>query len=395
MKIPFQMVQLSVTSANMSGLLFDLNTHGITLHQVHRADELTASFCIRRSQYRDAVNVIRQLGGKIEKIQPASGSILLKGILRRPILMFGGGLLLILTLYLPTRVLFVTVSGNELIPQRKILAVASDHGLNFGAARHAVRSEKVKNQLLSALPELKWVGVNTTGCVAQITVRERAATEKKDDQSIVSSLVASCDGVIQEMTVRSGTPICRVGQAVTKGQLLVSGYSDCGRCIYLTKADAEIFAQTRRPLRLSMLTEGHKKVSVNGLKRKYGLLIGKKRINFYKGSGICDTTCGRMYKEYPLTLPGGFQLPIALTLQTEIVYETISLNTGSQNRELILDQFARSYLETRMIAGKVEQGDYQIVETDEALHLIGQYICTEMIGQTRSEEIVKYYEQTD
>ena len=395
MKTSFQMSQLTVTCANMSGLLLRLNLHGVTLHHLRRKDELTASFCVRQGKFHLAMKIIEQTGGKIESTAPASANLLLKGILRRPVLIFGGLLLVFLTLFVPTRILFVTISGNERIPQRQIMAVASDCGVFFGVPRNEIRSEQIKNRLLSALPELKWVGVNTSGCVAQISVRERAPSEEKTNEPMVSSLVASCDGVIREMTVRSGNPICRVGQAVKKGQLLVSGYSDCGRCIYGTRADAEIYAQTRRSLSLSALTEGARKAGINGAKRKYGLIIGKKRINFYKGSGIYDTTCVRMYVEYPLTLPGGFQLPIALTVQEEIDYDIVPAEVETQELEPVLDQFARDYLESRMIAGKVEQGDYQLTETEGALHLVGQYLCDEMIGQTRSEEIVNNYEQTD
>ena len=395
MKVPLQMLRMSVTCANISNLLFDLNVHGIAIHHVHRVDELTASFCIRKSQYRQAARVISCTGGKIEDSQLASGSLMLKGLFKRPILIFGGTLVLLLTFYLPTKILFVSVSGNERIPHRAILAAASEGGVSFGATRREIRSEKVKNQLLSALPELKWVGVNTTGCVAKISVRERAVTEKRDDQSMVTSLVASCDGIIREMTVTSGSPICRVGQAVTKGQLLVSGYSDCGRCIYGIRAEAEIYAQTRHTLRVSTLTEVAKKVAATNVNRKYGLLLGKKRINFYKGSGICDATCDRMYMEYPLTLPGGFQLPVTLTVQEEIDYETELVNVEQHRLEPMLDQFARTYLERHMIAGQVGEGNYQITESDGTLHLTGQYVCDEMIGQTRNEEIIKDYEQTD
>ena len=395
MKASFQMSQLTVICANMSGLLFRLNLHGVTLHHLCRKDELTASFCVRQGQYHLAVKIIEQDGGKIESTIPASGYLLLKGFLRRPVLIFGCVLLMFLTLFIPTRILFVSISGNERIPQRQILALASECGVSFGVSRNEIRSEKVKNRLLSALPELKWVGVNTSGCVAQISVRERAPSETKTNEPMVSSLVASCDGVIREITVRSGNPICRVGQAVKKGQLLVSGYADCGRCIYGTRADAEIYAQTRRSLCLSALTEGYQKVDINRSRRKYGLIIGKKRINFYKGSGIYDTTCVRMYVEYPLTLPGGFQLPVVLTVQEEIDYDIIPVESEVQELEPILDQFARAYLESLMIAGKVCQGDYQLTETEGALHLAGQYICDEMIGQRRSEEIVNNYEQTD
>ena len=394
MKASFQMSHMTVICANMSRLLFRLNWNGVTLHHLRRKDELTVSFCVRQGQYHLASRIVEQEGGKIESAIAASGYLLMKGFLRRPVLIFGILLLTFLTLFIPTRILFVTISGNERIPQRLILAVASECGVSFGVPRNEIRSEIIKNHLLSVLPELKWVGVNTSGCVAQISVRERAPTEVKQTEPMVSSLVASRDGVIREITVRSGKQICRVGQAVKRGQLLVSGYSDCGRCIYGTRADAEIFAQTKRSLSLSALTEGEQKENIKGVQRKYGLLIGKKRINFYKGSGIYDTTCVRMYTEYPLTLPGGFQLPVALTVQEEIDYDVTPVKADVQKLEPILDQFAQDYLESLMIAGKVEQGKYQLTEEEGALRLVGQYLCDEMIGQTRSEEIVNNYEQT-
>lgn len=392
MRIPLQSVQLTVTAADLSGLLFRLNVCGIPLHHVCRRDELTVSFCIHQRWHQQALRIVERAGGQVESCTPATGNLILKGLLRRPILMLGGMLLLALTLFLPTRILFVTVSGNDRIPQREILAVASDCGVCFGTGRRGIRSEKVKNRLLSALPELQWVGVNTKGCVARISVHERALTEEEPQILIGSSLVASRDGVISEMTVTGGNPVCRVGQAVKKGQLLVSGYSDCGRCIYATRAEAEILAQTRRSLRLSMMSDGRKRGAEKGVSRKYGLILGKKRINFYKGSGISDTTCVRMYVEYPLTLPGGFQLPVALTVQQQTDYQTDSLKLEKQTLEPILAQYAPHYLESQMIAGKVEQGSYQITESEGAVHLAGQYICKEMIGQTRNEEIMKDYE---
>ena len=129
-------------------------------------------------------------------------------------------------------------------------------------------------------------------------------------------------------------------------------------------------------------------------KRKYGLIIGKKRINFYKGSGISDTTCVRMYMEYPLTLPGGFQLPLSLTVQEQTDYETTVLNLEAQKAGEIMNVYAQDYLQSQMIAGKVEQGNYQITKAGGVVRLVGQYLCDEMIGQIRSEEITNYYEQT-
>lgn len=394
MRLSIHMVQITVTCADISALLFELNMHGIGIYHVDRKDELTASFYVRQQQYHLAIKLIEREGGKIDNSVPASLWGLMRSVMRRPVLLIGCVLMLVLTLYLPTRVLFVTVSGNERIPTKQILEAAGESGISFGTARREIRSEKVKNRLLSALPELKWVGVNTTGCVAKISVRERTPLVTEDDLTPVNNIVASYDGVIRQMTVISGNPVCRVGQAVTKGQLLVSGYSNCGRCIYWTRADAQIYAQTRHTLKLSTLITGLKRAAATGIKQKYGFIVGKKRINFFKGSGICDIICDRMYVEYPLVLPGGFELPVALTVQKEIDYETSTTKTQKQNMEAFLEETAQRYLESQMIAGQVKNGDYQILEEDGALRLIGAFVCDEMIGQIRNEEIKKDYEQT-
>ena len=395
MKAPLQMVQILVTSADISALLMRLNTRGISVHYVRFIDDLSASFCVQQNQCQRALREIDRAGGKIDQYTPASGTVWLKAILRRPVLIFGMALLLMMTLYLPSRILFVTVSGNQRISEREILEAAISSGVYFGVPRREIRSENIKNRLLSELPELKWVGVNTAGCVAEISVRERAATDQPQDYTVGGNIVAACDGVIREMTVISGTAVCHVGQAVKKGELLVTGQSDCGNCVYITNANAEIYAKTFRTLRLTTLTDSARKTVPKGTKRKYGLIIGKKRINFFKGSGILDATCVRMYMEYPLTLPGGFQLPIALAVQEDTVYETVPSNATSDEQEIVLRRYAQDYLGSQMIAGKVEREDCCFVEGEETRTLVGQYTCDEIIGQTYSEEFTKDYEQTD
>lgn len=394
-KIPTGTLRLMVTCANMPGLLSTLNEHGIPLFRLEQSDELNATFCVQQSQYQMTVQIIEHLGGKISHSLRAPGSHLVRGIVQRPVLVLGVFLILTLTFYLPTRILFIRVNGNHAIPIRQIQDVAAECGVNFGANRKQIRSEKVKNQLLSKIPELKWVGVNTRGCVAEISVRERASAESDTGRSIVSSVVASRDGIIREMTVTGGKPICRVGQAVRKGQLLVSGYSDCGRCIYGTRAEAEIYALTRRNLQVFTLSETEQRSVSGGSTRKISLIIGKKRINFYKGSGISDATCVRMYHEYTLTLPGGFQLPVTLVVHEQVDYEKIPRSLTPEETETFLTQHVHSYLESQMIAGMVKQGDYQITELNGSHCLIGEYLCDEMIGLTRSEEIADRYEQTN
>lgn len=395
MKHGLQMTQVTVICANIADLLYDLSLYGITLHHIRMQDELTASFCIRQSHYQIVVTLVETSDGRITESVPASAALLVKNILSRPVLILGAVMILLLTLLIPTRILFLEVTGNEQLTRFEILEAASKCGLKFGTVRRDVRSESIKNHLLAELSGLKWVGVNTHGCVAIISVQERATVSIEQNMCMVSSIVASCDGVIRELTVKSGNPLCYVGQAVKRGQLLVSGYSDCGRCIYGTRADAEIYAQTKHTMSISSLPKTIKREHRLEFSKKIGLIIGKKRINFYKGSGISDATCVRMYMEYPLTLPGGFQLPISFCVQEETSYASVSTDADPVKSEAIMKTSALTYLHSQMVAGVVVQENYQVTEWDGAVHMLGLYTCDEMISQTRNEEIIINYEQTD
>jgi hypothetical protein len=102
-----------------------------------------------------------------------------------------------------------------------------------------------------------------------------------------------------------------------------------------------------------------------------------------------------MYMEYPLVIPGGFHLPISFYVQKETSYASVQAVAVPLKAEAIMEQAALTYLNNQMIAGRIIQENHQIVETDGATQMLSQYICEEMISQTRNEEIRNNYEQTD
>ena len=186
------------------------------------------------------------------------------------------------------------------------------------------------------------------------------------------------------MTVTSGNPLCAPGQYVQKGQVLVSGYLDCGIYIQATNSEGEILAQTNRRLEVIAPSQGVLRQSETDRKHKISLLIGKKRINLWNGSGILDSSCGRIYKERYLTLPGGFQLPLALCVEEYIFY---SVQPASVPILQHLSSFAQGYLTPQMTAGTVLSKEEQLREENGVVHLLGDYICQEMIGRVKQEQI--------
>jgi hypothetical protein len=60
---------------------------------------------------------------------------------------------------------------------------------------------------------------------------------------------------------------------------------------------------------------------------RYSILLGKKRINFYKGSGIYDGSCVKMVSQYHLTLPGDYVLPVTVVKEEPLLAILIATNT--------------------------------------------------------------------
>ena len=379
-------LRMELVSADPEGALRTLNNAGITLDEITPRGALTLEFCLRRGDYPAAQALCRKQGDSL-RVLGRQGLYYAVGTLWRRKLLLAGLLFLVgLTALLPTRVLFFRVEGNRTVPTAKVLWEAERRGLSFGASRRGVRSERIKNALLDAIPELEWVGVNTNGCTAVISVRERAVSAPEPEpKHQVGNIVAAMDGYTLSVTVTQGTGQVEPGQAVKKGEILISGYTDCGICIQATQAEGEILAQTRRQLEAVTPAAYQKKGAVTGTKRAYSLLLGKKRIFFWKDSGILEGSCDRIQEDYPLTLPGGFRLPVCLRVDTYINRESQPERLTAQQASERLKAFIARYLPEQMIAGTVGPASQTILSEGGCYRLRGSYLCREMIGREKRE----------
>lgn len=378
-------VVLELTSADIPAALRATAQAGITLFDVQQRDDLTVRLCIRRQDMTALSRLAERRGESIKQIRRLGVYWRYRRLWNHPVLLVGIMIMVIATVYLPMKVLFIQVEGNAALPTQLILEKAEECGIAFGADRGVIRSEKVKNALLDAVPQLQWAGINTTGCVATITVRERRETVREETIAGIASIVAARDGVIRECTVSRGKAVCKVGQAVQAGEVLISGYTDCGIAILSCIAEGEVYAETNRQLWAVTTEKATVRGDEAGGEIKFSLLIGKNRINFYEDSGILDATCVKMVSEYKLTLPGGFQLPVTLVREEWTWYNCREAENSTA--EETLRCFAPDYMTGQMLAGQILSQQ----ETVDGCALYGNYICLEMIGQIRYEEIIDEY----
>ncbi len=385
-------VRFRLTCADPAAAMSGINAAGIPLFNAVLDEELTMEASVRRCDFRRLRKETRRRGGKLEILSRSGIYWRIKASVRRPVLLTGFLLAAVLVSYLGSHILFVRVEGNHDVPERYILEQAEKCGIALGVSRRSVRSEQMKNRLLASIPALEWAGVNTSGCVATISVREREIPEDDAQTTEPGEIVAGLDGVIQSVTVRQGTGMCRVGQAVRAGEVLISGYTDLGLCIRADPAEGEITADTNRKISARIPADKVRREGKRKSERKISLIIGKKRIKFYKGSGISDGVCVKMSCVKELTLPGGFVLPVAIQTDRLFYYDTSRDLMQPEEAEQLAAVCAEAYLKEQMLAGRILSSSCAVRQVQDGLLFSGSYACREMIGRAKGWRTVNNYE---
>lgn len=384
-------VTATLTSADIPATLDTISACGIRVYRVQSKSELDAELTVARADYRKLRALAEHRGDSLRLRSRGGLYWRIKSLLMRPVLMLGIGALFLATLCLPNYVLFVRFDGYQTVSENELREAAEACGISFGADRRAVRSERVKNAMLEQMPMLAWVGVNTRGCVATVSVRERSDIPLSEAAPQVSHIVATVDGVVLSATAHAGDIRCAVGEAVVAGQVLISGYTDCGICTRAERAKGEVFARTMRAFSAKSMQNSVKKGEVTVVKKNYSVTIGKKRINLRNNSGILGSSCGRMYEEKKLTLPGGFVLPITLTIETVVFYDLQATPRSAEEISTELRDFATLQMCSQMIAGTIDDAVYTYEEEQGTLRLDAVFWCTEMIGREITEKNGEQY----
>ncbi len=123
---------------------------------------------------------------------------------------------------LSSRVWIIEVNGLQTVTETQVLAVLEPLGVRVGAAFKEVRIDEMRLEVLRQLPAVGWLSVNQSGSVLTVTVKEREASVPKEETA-PADIVADADGVITSITVTSGQAAVQEGDAVVKGEVLISG----------------------------------------------------------------------------------------------------------------------------------------------------------------------------
>lgn len=146
---------------------------------------------------------------------------------------------------LSSRIWRIEVTGNSTVSSEKIISVFEQLGVKEGSAAGRVEVSAVEIEAAKMLPELSWLNINIDGCTALIEVREAAVQPEAEIDEEPCNIVASRDGKIVQLRPFSGTQEQKIGSAVLKGDLLISGINENrDLTVSFCKAEGYVVART-------------------------------------------------------------------------------------------------------------------------------------------------------
>ncbi len=115
----------------------------------------------------------------------------------------------------------INVNGNDLVHKNEVINSLNALSVKEGSRISDINTDYLKQKLILTCDNISWASLNIEGCVLNVNVSEFENSLIEDNPPC--NLVADKDGIIVKMNIHSGNYAVRVGQTVSKGQLLVSG----------------------------------------------------------------------------------------------------------------------------------------------------------------------------
>ncbi|MBR2432781.1 MAG: sporulation protein YqfD [Clostridia bacterium] len=248
--------------------------------------------------------------------------------------LLGAATLLTITFLSESVIWEISVSGNESITDYEIRREMSELGVRVGARISSLDLDSICTDYLIKNTDVSWIRVNIVGSSAEIVVREKkvAPSEAED---LPSNLVALCDGYIFRVEVNSGQLLVNSGEAVLKGQVLVSGLVDNGNETFrFERSDARIFALTEESISVKIPMIYAKKRYTGENSEKKSLIFFSKAINFSVLGRNSHESCDIIETYDHPELWNGKVIPISIktTLYKKYIIEDIPLSEKEASR---------------------------------------------------------------
>lgn len=206
----------------------------------------------------------------------------------------------------------IDISGNNTVTDADITKALEEIGIYEGVSTSKINTENHRNALLLKCKNISWAAINIEGSRLTLDITEAKFKDEKDEEP--SNLKADSDGIIKSVEIISGTANVKVGDAVRKGDLLVSGmleYED--KHTEFVRARGKITAEVEKSFKITQPMKVKEKLRTGESEKRSVLSFFGIKIPLYfgkiSGSYESEKTNNELFSDKPY-------LPIKLISKT-------------------------------------------------------------------------------
>lgn len=382
-------VTVVFAGAEPEGFLNLCAKEGILFWGVERRDRFTMALETTRAMSRRLEPLAQKTQCTLVLEHPRGLPYFLLGFRKRYALLAGAVVCVLGLCVLSRFVWTIDVQGNETVSTAEILTELRRQGLKIGTYVPAIDPNDLANKSLLVLDDLSFLAVNFHGARAEVIVREKGFLPDLVQEDLPTHVVAAADGVITRMEVRRGQAKFKIGDAVMKGEILLSGivdirepeYAQIDLGTYSVHAQGRVMATTWRNLTAEIPLNATVKDYTG--RKEHGLTLRflGKRLKIFGNGGISFAEYDRITEITNATLPDGTLLPFGLEWETNREYVPKVQPIVEEEGEAMLQAQLLAALTASLDEGEILSAEFVTSREAGFLRVTLLAQCDEQIGR--------------
>ncbi len=287
-----------------------------------------------------------------------------------------GFILFVLSIcFLSNYIWIINIEGNEKISNKDIIESCKKIGIKEGMYKGKINNKYDAQRLQLVQDGIAWCSLNVEGSILTVNLSE-AEVSDKEERKEPSNIKAAFDGKIKKIDISSGNSVVKVGDVVSKGQLLVSGTNNNLSSTVFVHSEGEVIAETKR----IFSAEGRFKQTLTkqSLKttNRYTVSIFNLKIPIFLGNVNGEYKYIKSTENLKLF---NKKIPIKILTEQYVFFEKATVEYNSTELEnMLYDEIIKQVNDFNFINFK--ENNKEIIKTDEGILLKIEFICEENIA---------------
>ncbi|MBR2742636.1 MAG: sporulation protein YqfD [Clostridia bacterium] len=368
-------ITISVEGAFPERFLNIASCEGLKLWDVRRNGAQGFFACARAGDFKRIKNVARRASCRVRIRKKTGLRFIMFRHRKRKAFMVSAAAFFVLVCFMSTLLWGVELECGDFTDRAALLSDLSDAGLRAGVSRARLDIPRIRNIILTEHDEIAWIGINIKGTRAYVKAEPRTLPPELADKSEACNIVSDFDAVIESIEVYEGQTAVSRGEAVTRGQMLVSGVIDLGEGGFqFVHSEAEIYGRVWIDVHESVPLYGMKRVYTGESLTKRAVKTAGVKINLFLNSSIPYDKYDKIIQESVIKI-GAFELPATLLTARIREYreETYPLSQNEAKNTLKLKCFLK--LRTLYPEAAVMGRNIEFTKTADSYIMDAEYEC--------------------